>query len=65
MTKLATLKQRLMENCEVRGEYEQADADYTLIEGMIRARTEVHLAQSQLSPKVGVTQSARHKSQAG
>ncbi|GBQ96729.1 hypothetical protein AA23498_2717 [Acetobacter nitrogenifigens DSM 23921 = NBRC 105050] len=36
MTKLAALKQKLMENPDVRREYEQADADCARIEGMIR-----------------------------
>ena len=38
MTKLANLKQRLLENPEVQEEYTRADAEFSLIEAMIRAR---------------------------
>ena len=37
MTKLAELKQRLMENPEVRKDYAKLDAEFALIEAMIRA----------------------------
>ena len=43
MTKLAELKKQLMKNPEVRREYEIVDAEYTLIEEMIRARMNAHL----------------------
>lgn len=37
MTQLAELKQRLMENPEVRKEYAKLDAEFALIEAMITA----------------------------
>ena len=37
MTQLAELKQRLMENPEVRKEYAKLDAEFVLIEAMITA----------------------------
>lgn len=58
MTKLATLKKKLMQNPEVREEYAQADAEYALIEEMIRVRMEAKLTQSELATKIGTTQSA-------
>ena len=58
MTKLGELKKKLMENPEFREEYAQADADYRLIEEMIRVRMEAKLTQSELALKIGTTQSA-------
>ncbi len=58
MTKLADLKARLMQNPEVREEYARADAEFSLIEEMIRARTEARLTQAQLAERIGTTQSA-------
>ncbi len=58
MTKLGELKKKLMENPEFRVEYAQADADYRLIEEMIRVRMEAKLTQSELALKIGTTQSA-------
>ena len=42
MTKLAELKQRLLENPEVRKEYAKVDAEFALIEAMITARREAN-----------------------
>lgn len=58
MSKLADLKARLMQNPEVREEYSRADAEFSLIEEMIRARTEARLTQAQLAERIGTTQSA-------
>ena len=58
MTKLADLKKRLMENPEVRAEYGQADADYSVIEAMLLARTEAKLTQAEIAERIGTTQSA-------
>lgn len=58
MSKLADLKARLMQNPEVREEYAQADAEFSLIEDMIRARTDAKLTQAQLAERIGTTQSA-------
>lgn len=58
MTKLADLKKKLMENPEVREEYARADAEFTLIETMIRARLEAKLTQAELAERIGTTQSA-------
>ena len=58
MTKLGELKKKLMENPEFREEYAKADADYRLIEELIRVRMEAKLTQSELALKIGTTQSA-------
>lgn len=58
MTKLADLKKRLMEDPEVRDEYVKADADYSVIETMIRARAEAKLTQAEIAERIGTTQSA-------
>jgi DNA-binding XRE family transcriptional regulator len=58
MTKLADLKKKLMQNPAVQQEYAQANADYTLIEDLIRVRMEAKLTQSDLAMKIGTTQSA-------
>lgn len=58
MTKIAELKKRLMKNREFRAEYEKADAEFALIEALVRARTRAKLSQAQLAEKIGTTQSA-------
>ena len=58
MTKLADLKQRLMDNPEVRKEYAKVDAEFALIEAMITARRQAKLTQAELAEKIGTTQSA-------
>ena len=58
MTKLADLKKKLLKNSAVRAGYEQADAEYAVIEALIRARTRANLSQSELAKRLGTTQSA-------
>ena len=58
MTKLAELKQRLMDNPKVRKEYAKVDAEFALIEVMITAQREAKLTQAELAEKIGTTQSA-------
>jgi DNA-binding XRE family transcriptional regulator len=65
MTKLADLKQRLMDNPEFREEYPKADAEFALIEAMITARREAKLTQAELAEKIGTTQSAIARLEAG
>ncbi|MTE02132.1 helix-turn-helix domain-containing protein [Paracoccus sp. YIM 132242] len=65
MTRLADLKQRLMENPEVREEYAKADAEFALIEAMITARREAKMTQAELAEKIGTTQSAIARLEAG
>lgn len=58
MTKIAELKKRLLANPEFRDEYEKADAEFSVIEALVRARTEAGLTQTELARRVGTTQSA-------
>ncbi len=44
MTKIADLKKRLMENPEFRKEYEKSDAEFQLIEALVRARVNANLS---------------------
>jgi hypothetical protein len=46
MTKLATLKKRLMKNPKFRKEYEKADAEFSIVEALIHARTVAKLSQA-------------------
>ena len=65
MTKLADLKQRLLENPDVREEYARADAEFSLIEAMIIARRDAKLTQAELAERIGTTQSAIARLEAG
>lgn len=65
MTKLAGLKQRLLENPEVREEYAQADAEFSLIEAIIIARRDAKLTQAELAERIASTQSAIARLEAG
>jgi len=58
MTKIAELKKRLMANPEFRREYEKADAEFAIVEALVRARTAAKLSQAELAKKIGTTQSA-------
>ena len=58
MTKIADLKQRLMKDPEFRVEYQKADAEFALVEALVRARTKANLTQAQLARRLGTTQSA-------
>lgn len=58
MTRIADLKKRLMANPEFREEYEKADAEFAIIESLVRARTEAKLSQAELAKRIGTTQSA-------
>jgi len=58
MTKIAELKKRLMDNPDFRVEYEKADAEFSVIEALVRARMEAGLTQTELAERIGTTQSA-------
>jgi predicted transcriptional regulator len=65
MTKLAALKERLMQDPEFRVEYEKADAEYSVIESLVQARLRAKLSQSELAKKTGTTQSAIARLESG
>jgi ribosome-binding protein aMBF1 (putative translation factor) len=58
MKRLGDLKKRLMEDPEFRREYAEADAEYAVIEALIRARVAAKLSQAELARRLGTTQSA-------
>lgn len=58
MTKLADIKKRLMANPEFEREYAAADAEFVVIEALVRARTAADLSQAELARRIGTTQSA-------
>ena len=58
MTKIAQIKQRLMKNPKFRKEYAAADAEFSIIEALVRARTDANLSQSELARRLGTTQSS-------
>ena len=65
MTKLKDLKNRLMEDPEFREEYARADDEFTLIEALVRARTAAQMTQAELARRLGTTQSAIARLEAG
>jgi DNA-binding XRE family transcriptional regulator len=65
MTKLATLKTRLMKNPKFRREYEKAAAGFSIVEALIKARTVAKLSQAEVAKRIGTTQSAIARLEAG
>ena len=65
MIKLATLKKRLMKNPKFRKEYEKADAEFSIVEALIHARTVAKLSQAEVARRIGTTQSAIARLEAG
>ena len=65
MAKLATLKKRLMKNPKFRKEYEKADAEFSIVEALIHARTIAKLSQAEVAKRIGTTQSAIARLEAG
>lgn len=58
MTKLSELKRRHLADPVVRTEYDRACAEYSVLEAMIRARTDASLTQAEIAALIGTTQSA-------
>lgn len=65
MTKLATIKSRLMKNPEFRAEYDKADAEFRVIEALIAARAKARLTQSDVAERLGTTQSSIARLESG
>jgi DNA-binding XRE family transcriptional regulator len=55
---LAELKAKMMQDPEFAAAYAEADAEFAVIEAMIRARAEAGLTQEALAERMGTTQSA-------
>lgn len=58
MTKISDLKKRLMKDPEFQKEYEEADAEFALVEALLRARTKAKMSQADVAKRIGTTQSA-------
>ncbi len=54
-----------MRNPEFRKEYEKADAEYAIVEALILARTNAKLSQAEVARRIGTTQSAIARLEAG
>ena len=65
MTELKDLRNRLLEDPEFREEYARVDAEFTLIEALVRARMTARLTQVELARRLGTTQSAIARLEAG
>jgi predicted transcriptional regulator len=65
MTKISTLKKRLMENPKFRKEYEKANAEFSIVEALIHARAAAKLSQAEVARRIGTTQSAIARLEAG
>lgn len=51
------LKQQLLQNGEVREEYERLEPEYQVIRAIIAARQEQHLTQQELADRTGIDRS--------
>ena len=51
------LKQQLLQNEEVREEYERLEPEYQVVRAIIAARQEQHLTQQDLADKTGIDRS--------
>jgi predicted transcriptional regulator len=58
MTKLADLQAKYMTDPAFAAAYAAADAEYAVIEAMIKARAQAGLTQEALAERMGTTQSA-------
>ena len=61
MVKLISLdemKAEMMQDPEFAAAYAEADAEYSVLEAMIRARAEAGLTQAEVAERAGTTQSA-------
>lgn len=58
MTKLADLKTRFMKDPDFAAAWDEADAEFRVIEEMIRARAAAGLTQAEVAMRAGTTQSA-------
>lgn len=65
MTKLADFKKQVMGSPEFRKEYTAADAEFSVLEALVKARTEAGLTQSELATRLGTTQSAIARLESG
>lgn len=65
MEDLATLKQELLKDSEVKAEYDKLAPKYKLISELIAARHKAGLSQKELAEKVGTQQASISRLEAG
>lgn len=65
MTRLSELKSRLEKDPEFAAEFAMADAEYAVVEALVKARLRAKLTQSQLAQRIGTTQSAVARLESG
>ena len=56
MTKYEDVREQLLNNPEVKAEYENLQPEFDIIHAMIKARKEQNLTQKELSERTGITQ---------
>ena len=60
-----TLKTRLLENPEVKAEYDRLEPGYELVRELVRARARAGLTQAQVAERMGTTQSVVARLESG
>lgn len=55
MTSLTDLKKRLFDDPEFREEYEKADAEFSIIEASVHAKTEARLSRIEIAKPKRIT----------
>jgi len=65
MTKLSDLKKRLLQNPEVREEYEGLQDEFALMEAVSKARARSGLSQAELAKRMNTTQSTIARLESG
>lgn len=56
MSSYNKFKEQLLENPEVKEEYDALEPEFDIIQAMIDARNQQHLTQKELSERTGITQ---------
>ncbi len=56
MSKYGSYKKKVLQNPEVKAEYEALQPEYDLIQAMIEARVNQNITQKELSDRTGITQ---------
>jgi ribosome-binding protein aMBF1 (putative translation factor) len=55
----------MVEDAEYREAYEALEAEFTLVDALIRARTRAHLSQAEVASRMGTTESAVSRLESG
>ena len=65
MKNFKTFKQKLLQNPNIKQEYDNLESEYKLISQLIKKRLEKKLTQKQLANKIGTKQSAISRLESG